>query len=134
MSVALERSGKTIGDAVLACLQDPDFRSQLDRISAERLAAAEHKLVDLLLRRLDGPDESVEKSALAIWQLLSDDKRRPAGRAEAGRATAPRSRRAIAGNAADNGQKAAKAAEEFNRLLEVIRKRLDAAERSTDPA
>lgn len=134
MAVALERSGKTIGDAVLACLQDPDFRSQLDRITAERLAAAEHKLVDLLLKRLDGPDESVEKSALAIWQLLTDEKRRPAGRAETARPTGRRSRRAISAHAAENGQKAVKAAEEFNRLLDVIRKRLDVAERSTDPA
>lgn len=131
MDLALVRTGKTLGDAVLACLDDPDFRAELDRISAERLAAAGHKLVDLLLRRLEGADEGTEKAALAIWQQLTDEKRRPAARTESTRPAARRQRHTIPAERAAAAQKAVRQAEDFRQLLEVIRKRLAAAEQKS---
>jgi hypothetical protein len=128
MDVALARFGKDLGDAVLACLDDPAFRLELEQISTERLAAAEHKLVDLLLRRLDGPDEGVEKAALSLWQLLRDDRRRTSAPAAGPKPLAPKAQRASPSERQAAGQRAATRAEDFNQLLEVVRARLAAAE------
>lgn len=131
---ALVASGKTIGDAIRVCLADPDFRAEIDRITAERLAAAEHKLVDALLRRLDKADDAGDRAALAIWQALTDEKRRPAGRAEAPGPAARKGRRPDPAERAAAARKAAQEAEEFNQLLEVVRKRLAVVESRNDEA
>jgi hypothetical protein len=131
MDVALAQSGLSAGDAILACLDDPQFRAQLERISAERLAAAEHKLVDWLWRRLSGPDEGMEKSVVAIWQSLSDEKRRTTSRPEVPAAPpARKARRGIPAGHAEAARKTRQEAEDFHRLLEVIRTRLAAAEKT----
>lgn len=132
LDVALEQSGLTDGEALLACLDDPTFRVRLDRISAERLAACERRLVDILWRRLNGPDEGIEKSVLAVWQCLSDEKRRVAARLDPQPSVPParKARRGIPSGRAETAHKAAKEAEEFHQLLEVIRKRLAAAEQT----
>jgi hypothetical protein len=131
---ALEESGKTIGDAIRACLAEPAFRAEIDRITAERLAAAEHKLVDALLRRLDKADEAGDKSALAIWQALTDEKRRPGTRAEALGPAVRRGRRADPAERAALARKVAQETEEFDKLLEAVRKRLAAVEQRTGEA
>lgn len=131
---ALEESGKTIGDAIRACLAEPAFRAEIDRITAERLAAAEHKLVDALLRRLDKADEAGDKSALAIWQALTDEKRRPGTRAEAPGPAERRGRRADPAERAALARKVAQETEEFDKLLEAVRKRLAAVEQRTGEA
>ena len=134
MDQALKESGKTIGDAIRACLAEPAFRAEIDRITAERLAAAEHKLVDALWRRFDKADEAADKSALAIWQALTDEKRRPAPRSEAPGPAVRRGRRADPAKRAAIARKVAEEAAEFNRVLEMVRKRLAAVEQKTGKA
>ena len=123
----LAKAGKTFGDAILACLHDPDFRAEVDRITAQRLAAAEHKLVDVLLRRLDGPADGIEKSVLSILQILTAEKRAPAS-ADAARPARQRSRQAVPAGRAETAIRMAKQAQDFRQLLASIRTRLAEAE------
>lgn len=128
MKEALVRSGKGLGDAVLAALEDPTFREMLEQIRLERLAVAEQQLVDLLLLKLEEPDVSPEKSVLSLWQMLREDRRKPAVQADAGKVPARKARHTIPAERQEAGKRAAKRAEEFNQLLEVIRTRLAIAE------
>lgn len=128
MKEALLQSGKDLGDAVLAALDDPAFRERLELIRLERLAAAEQQLVDLLLLKLDEPEVSLEKSVLSLWQSLREDRRKQAAPADVVKAPARKARHAIPAERQEAGRRAAKRAEEFNQLLEVIRARLAAAE------
>lgn len=127
----LRQSGKDFGDAILAWLADPSFRQQVERISAGRMAAAEHKLIDLLLSRLADGEDGAEKSALSIWQQLKDDRRRSVATAEATKPVGRRQRHVISPERAEAAQRAIARAEEFQKLLTVIRARLADAEAAT---
>jgi hypothetical protein len=128
MNAALAQSGVDIGDAILACLMHPQFRQQVERTSDERLATAERLLVDLLLSRLRAAKEGDEKSVLSIWQLLKDDKRRPIAQAAAPKSAQRKPRNSIAPERAEAAERSAERAEAFQRILDVVRERLEAAE------
>ncbi len=96
------------------------------------MAAAEHKLIDLLLYRLAAPEDGGEKSALSIWQQLKDDRRRSAAPAEATRPPGRKQRHVISPERAEAAQRAVARADEFRQLLTVIRARLADAEATTD--
>lgn len=128
MKEAFVRSGKGLGDAVLAALQDPAFCEMLEQVRVERLAAAEQQLVDLLLSKLDEPEGPAEKSLLSLWQMLKEDRRMPASPPDAVTAPARKARHSIPAERQEAGKRAAKRAEEFNQLLAVIRARLAIAE------
>lgn len=130
MALGLSRSGKGIGETILAWLADPDFRHEVERISAERLATAEHKLVDLLLTELDREDGG--KTALSIWGHLKDDRRRASASAAVPKPASRRARHVVSPERAAAAQRAAARAAEFRQLLEVIQSRLAAAESATE--
>jgi hypothetical protein len=131
MSAALAQSGKDIGDAILACLMEPQFRQQVERTSDERLATAERLLIDLLLSRIGDVKVGDEKAVLSIWQLLRDEKRRPVIQAAAATPAQRKTRRSISPERAEAAERSVERAEAFRQLLDVVRERLAAAEART---
>jgi hypothetical protein len=128
MSAALHTTGVPLGDAVSARLADPAFRQAVERIGIERLAAAELMLIDLLLERFDGPDDGKEKSVLALWQALREDRRRPAGRPEPARPAGRAARADITPERAEAARAAVARVAEAGKLLDAIKARLVDAE------
>jgi hypothetical protein len=128
MTAALAQSGKDIGDAILACLMNPQFRQQVERTSDERLATAERLLVDLLLSRVRAEKDGDEKAMLSIWQVLKDEKRRPAAQPAAPKSPQRKPRNSISPERAEAAERSAERAEVFQRILDVVRERLETAE------
>ncbi len=129
---ALAETGIGLGDAVSERARDSGFRQAIDRVSAERLASAELMIIDWLIEQLRAPSDGREKSILALWQALKDEKRRPAASAEPAKQSARKPRHAISPERAAGAERSNARAAELDRLLAVVKERLEAAEQQ-DP-
>jgi hypothetical protein len=132
MAAALAEAGVCLGDAVSERARDSGFRQAIDRVGAERLASAELMIVDWLIEQLKVPSEGKEKSILALWQALKGERRLPAGPAETAKPPARRPRHAISAERAAGAERSNARAAELERLLAVVKQRLESAEQE-DP-
>jgi hypothetical protein len=121
-----------LGEAVAERARNDGFRQAIDRVGVERLASAELMIVDLLIEQLLKPAEGKEKSVLALWQALKDEKRRTVGPAEPAKPSGRKPRHAISAERAAGAERSNARAAELDRLLAVVRQRLESAEQQ-DP-
>lgn len=79
---ACEAAGVKLSQALATRLKDRRFRAAWDAATTERLTAAESRLLDGLLRTLEpkkpGGVPELDKTALAAWRDMRDERRRGA--------------------------------------------------------